>query len=150
MTKKIITSVSLPEAEALLWRGKRKEIMEFAGRFLRIKMRNKVRREVTRTYNRCPDVKFVITTTRFTGAEYDTLHFIATALRVSVSSLVYGLIKLWQKPARRAIRRFFCNNYSTESFKWDPEAGFLEESLTFWWIENPNDPPPWEKIPLPA
>lgn len=144
MKRELITSVSLPEAAALLWRGQRKEIMRFAVRYLRIQMRNEVRREVTRLYNRGKE-KNVITTTRFTTAEYDTFHYVAAALRVSVSFLIYGLIKLWQKPSRRAIRRFFESNYSHATGKWDAEAGFLEEFLTFWRANGRKDTPPWQR-----
>ncbi len=139
--KQLVTSVSLPEAEAGLWRANRAEIMQFSERYLRIKMRNQIRRAVTRKYNRV-DGEFAIVTTRFAPTEYDTLHFVAAALRVSVSLLIYGLILLWQKPSRRAIRRFFSINYSADSEGWDTSAGFLEESITFWAVENPGDPPP--------
>lgn len=140
MKRALITSVSLPQAEANLWRGRRREILRFAERYLRIKMRNQVRRAVTRRYNRQRG-KFVITTTRLTAAEYDTFHYVAAALRVSVSSLVYGLIKLWEKPSRRAIRRFFATNYSHLATKWDAEAGWMEEFLSFWRADSTNQPP---------
>ena len=140
--KQLVTSVSLPEAEAGLWRGKRAEIMLFSERYLRIQMRNQIRRAVTRKYNRGTEGKFAIVTTRFAPTEYDTLHFVAAALRVSVSLLIYGLIQLWKKPSRRAIRRFFSINYSADSEGWDVSAGFLEEIITFWAVENPGDPPP--------
>jgi len=130
MKRTMITSVSLPETETKLWRKRRKEILEFGERYLRIQMRKQVRREVTRKYNRT-NGKCVITTTRFATAEYDTFHYVAASLRVSVSSLIYGLIKLWQKPSRRAIRRFFTTNYSFDATKWDPEAGLIEEFLAF-------------------
>jgi len=146
MQQKIITSVSLPKSEAAVWRRNRKDIMLFATRFLRVKMRNGIRRSVARAYNNRQGERFVITTTRFTAAQYDTFHYIAAALRVSVSSLICGLIKLWQKPSRRSINRFFCTNYSIESFKWDPEAGFIEENVTFWFTPDRNLPPPWENI----
>lgn len=139
MKRTLITSVSLPTTEAALWRANRKAILHFAERYSRIQMRKQVRREVTRRYNRSTGQKFVITTTRFTTAEYDTFHYIAAALRVSVSSLIYGLIKLWEKPSRRAIQRFYCNNYYAASTKWDPEAGILEEIITFW---RRGEPPP--------
>lgn len=138
MKKTLITSISLPEATARLWRSRKREILQFGERYLRIQMRNQMRREVTRTYNRRPGERFVITTTRFTTGEYDTFHYIAAALRVSVSLLIYGLIKLWQKPSRRAIRRYFCSNYSATATKWDPEAGFFEEYLTFWNGDTPE------------
>ncbi|MBS0618647.1 MAG: hypothetical protein JSR44_10695 [Spirochaetes bacterium] len=131
MQKKIITSVSLPNAAAKYWREHRANIMQFAERYLRLQMRNPVRRELARQYNRTGDA-FEIVTTRFSTAEYDTLHYVAAALRVSVSSLIFGLIKLWLKPSRRAIQRFFSINYSYSAPKWDPEAGILEEILTFW------------------
>jgi len=140
MKKSLVTSVSLPIAEAQFWKGKRKEIMKFAERYLRIQMRKQVKREVTRAYNRQLGKKFIVISTRFSSAEYDTFHYIAAALRVSVSSLIYGLIKLWQKPSRHAIRRFFCSNYYALSSKWDIEAGFLEEFVTFWLADEENSP----------
>ncbi len=142
----LVTSVSLPEAEAGLWRNHRKEIMSFSERYLKVQMRHKIRRAVTRTYNRRQDTKFCIVTTRFAPTEYDSLHFVAAGLRVSVSLLIYGLIKLWKKPSRRAARRFFSINYWMESAEWSPEAGFIEESITFWRVENPGDPPPIEAL----
>ncbi|MCS6972821.1 MAG: hypothetical protein NZL89_07335 [Leptospiraceae bacterium] len=45
---------------------------------------------------------------------------VASALRVSVLSLVYGLILLWLKPTRRALKRFFAINYYREPSRWDP------------------------------
>lgn len=142
MSKILTTSISLPSQVAARWRANRREIMRFAERYLRIQMRKPVRREITRRYNR-QGVSFEIVTTRFTAAEYDTLHYVAAALRVSVSSLIYGLIELWLKPSRRAIQRFFTTNYALVSGKWDPEAGFLEETLTFWRVDTPNATPPW-------
>lgn len=144
MKNKLVTSVSLPADVAAFWREKRVEIMRYAERFLRIQMRNSVRRAVTRRYNRNGEC-FTIVTTRFSAAEYDTLHFVAASLRVSVSSLVYGLIKLWLKPSRRALRRFFATNYDCPPQKWDPEGGFMEENLIFWRVPGPETtkPPPW-------
>ncbi len=121
--------------------------MAFAERFLRIQMRGEMRRSVTRTYNREPG-PFKIVTTRFSAAEYDTLHYVASSMRVSVSSLIYGIIRLWLKPSRRAIRRFIASNYDCEMVKWDPEAGFTQENLLFWHytpdqqVKSPTDAPP--------
>jgi len=140
MKKTLVTSISLPENVAQLWRSNKREILRFGERYMRIQLRKQMRREVTRTYNRRPGEKFVVTSTRFTAAEYDTFNYIAAAIRVSVSSLIYGLIRLWQKPSRRAIRRFFCSNYSATTTKWDVEAGFLEEYITFWLAETPSTP----------
>ncbi|MBS0617600.1 MAG: hypothetical protein JSR44_05390 [Spirochaetes bacterium] len=135
----IRTCVSLPRTETALWRTRKKEIMQFAERYLRIQMRKQMRRKVTRLYNRSSE-EFVITTTRFAAAEYDTFHFIAATLRVSVSSLISGLIKLWQKPSRRSIRRFFDLNYDARTSKWDPEAGLFEEAVIFLSPENIHPP----------
>ncbi|MBS0618593.1 MAG: hypothetical protein JSR44_10405 [Spirochaetes bacterium] len=142
----LTTSVSLPAEIAAHWRIRQREIMRYTCRYLRIQMRKQVRRSVTRKYNRQGGT-FDRVTTRFTDAEYDTLHGVAAALRVSVSSLIYGLIKLWLKPSRRAIRRFFLSNYQLVDGKWDPEAGFIEEIITFWRVEHPEAPPPWLGAP---
>ncbi len=141
----LTTSVNLPVKTAAIWREHRHEIMQFGGRYLRIQMRNELRRGVTRAYNRGKG-QYARVTTRFTPAEYDTLHFVAASLRVSVSSLIYGLILLWLKPARRAIRRFFATNCAADTEGWNPEGGFAYEYLTFWRLEGdtrPN-PPPWQ------
>lgn len=143
----LITSVSLPQNSAVHWRRHKREIMAFAERFLRLQMRGEIRRRVTRTYNRAAE-SFEIVTTRFSAAEYDTLHYVAASLRVSVSSLIHGIIRLWLKPSRRAIRRFIASNYDCEMVKWDPEAGFIQENLVFWHCDpdhhakNPTDRPP--------
>ncbi|MCS6971488.1 MAG: hypothetical protein NZL89_00550 [Leptospiraceae bacterium] len=139
------TSVSLPENVAEHWQKHQREIMRFAARFLRLKMRNPIRRGVTRSYNDA-EGPYRIVTTRFTPEEHDALLCVASALRVSVSSLVYGLILLWLKPARRALRRFFAINYYQEASRWDPVAGYLIEKLFFWhWREG--EKPPWQDIP---
>ncbi|MCX7633775.1 MAG: hypothetical protein N2Z22_10635 [Turneriella sp.] len=82
--------------------------MCFAARFLRLKMRNPIRRGVARSYNDA-EGPYRIVTTRLTSEEYDALLLTASALRVSVSSLVYGLILLWLKPAWRAQETLFCD-----------------------------------------
>ncbi|MBS0618589.1 MAG: hypothetical protein JSR44_10385 [Spirochaetes bacterium] len=141
----LTTSISLPSAVAGFWRSDRQEIMRFAERFLRVQMRHAVRREVTRKYNRLGG-SYEIITTRFTAAEYDTLHYVASALRVSVSSLIFGIIKLWLKPSRRSIQRFFLTNYQLVEGKWDSEGGIVEEIVTFWRVNAPDVPPPWNEI----
>ncbi|MCS6972062.1 MAG: hypothetical protein N2Z22_06085 [Turneriella sp.] len=59
------TSVSLPENVAQHWQKHQREIMRFAARFLRLKMRNPIRRGVTRSYNDA-ERPYRIVTTRFT------------------------------------------------------------------------------------
>ena len=146
MNTKLTTSVSLPQISVQHWRRHRSQIMAFAGRFLRIQMRSAIRRSVTRSYNRSSG-PCVIVTARFTPTEYDTLHYVAASLRVSVSSLVHGIIQLWLKPARRAIRQFIASNYDCNIVKWDPEAGFIEENLVFWRYEPYQNYPATETPP---
>ena len=144
---KITTSVSLPAAYAVYWRTAHQEIMLFAERYLRLCLRHDLRRAVPRRYNRAAG-EYAIVTTRFTAAEYDTLHYVASSLRISVSSLVYGIIRLWLKPARRAVRRFFATNYECSIVKWDPEAGYVEENLTFWRLDGENST--LQRNPIPS
>jgi hypothetical protein len=106
--------------------------MKTAIRMLRLTMRQKpVRRGVKRTYNRIAE-DFQIVTTRFTEAEYDTLHFVAYSLRVSVSSLIYQMIQLWNKPGRRQKQNTHATNYETFVCNWNQFAGVLTESLLFY------------------
>lgn len=136
MQHKIRTSISLPVALAANWRHNNATIRLYAARYLRLKMRGEVRRCVARRYNREPG-KYKVITTWFTGAEYDALHYVAASLRVSVSLLICGIIRLWLKPARRIRQTGVWLNYDLNIVKWDPEAGLLEETMTFGF----NDPP---------
>ncbi|MCX7631874.1 MAG: hypothetical protein N2Z22_00925 [Turneriella sp.] len=63
------TSVSLPENVAQHWQKHQSEILRFAARFLRLKMRNPIRRGVTRSYNDA-EGPYRIVTTRFTPEEH--------------------------------------------------------------------------------
>jgi hypothetical protein len=99
---------------------------------------NGVRRGVKRRYNRAPG-EYLVVTTRFTEAEYDTLHAAAAAMRVSVSWLVYVMILLWQKPARRARCTTHLTNYELDCLKWNENVGVITESLYIWpKIHHPN------------
>lgn len=133
-----ITSISLPKGLVSVWRSNRRAIMDFGDRYLRLLMRNDIRRDTTRTYNRA-DEPFQVVHVRFSAAEYDALHCAAGAMRVSVSSIVCGIIRLWLKPQRRAHGVRYRANYCINPVIWNPEAGIYEESLTFWAItpENP-------------
>ena len=93
--------------------------------------RNGVRRGVKRRYNR-QQGEFHVLTTRFTPAEYDTLHCAAAAMRVSVSWLVYRMIKLWLKPARRLRANTHVTNYECDALKWNESVGVITECLLFW------------------
>lgn len=127
----LTTSVSLPENEAVLWKKRQRSILRLAVRSLRVQLRGKaVRRGVKRSYNRVPG-EFLVVTTRFTEAEYDTLHMAAASMRVSVSWLVYQLILLWKKPARRNRPNTHVTNYDLHLCIWSPNAAILTESLFF-------------------
>ena len=67
-----------------------------------------------------------------TEAEYDTLHFVAATLRVSVSSLIFLMIQLWHKKARRKVWSKFLTNYEVYECKWNEFAGVLTEALLFY------------------
>lgn len=127
----IVTSVSLPANMANVWREHREEILLLGQRYLRVLLRtNYLRRGVARKYNRkLPDRRIV--TTRFSAAEYDALHLIASALRVSVSFIIYGMIIFWLKPSRRHSPFAYATNYWTEPGIWDPFAANLNENIQF-------------------
>ena len=128
----ITTSICLPENLSGIWRKRQKEIMRQTLRILRIQLRkNPVRRGRVRHYNRM-GVATEIVTTRFGEAEYDALHLVASAIRVSVSWLVYTLIMLWQKPARRYRQNTHVTNYDCHVAIWQQNAGVITESLLFW------------------
>jgi hypothetical protein len=129
----LTTSVSLPSGIAHLWRHHQRAIMKMAVRTVRLQMhKNPMRRGVTRRYNRVA-LEFAIVTTRFTEAEYDTLHFAAAAMRVSVSRLVYQIILLWSKPSRRNRENTFLTNYEIFPCNWGKNAGVYTETLFFWY-----------------
>lgn len=128
----LTTSVSLPVRVARLWQKNQRQVMKFAIRLMRLTMRQKpVRRGVKRTYNREVG-EFQIVTTRFTEAEYDALHFVASSLRVSVSSLIYRMILLWTKPNRRYTHNRYVTNYDAFVCNWSQFAGVVTESLFFY------------------
>lgn len=136
----LTTSVSLPKELAPLWRRRQRQVMQMAIRMLRLTMhRNGVRRGVKRRYNRQPG-EFLVVTTRFTQAEYDTLHCAAAAMRVSVSWLVFRMILLWQKPSRRLRGNTHVTNYDCDTLKWCANAGAITETL-FFWRKFPFQPP---------
>lgn len=127
----LTTSVSLPANEAAIWRTSQGEVMRLAIRTLRLTMfTNGVRRGQKRRYNRQQE-KFHVLTTRFTAAEYDTLHCAAAAMRVSVSWLVYRMIKLWLKPTRRLRGNTHVSYYECDTLKWNENAGVITECLLF-------------------
>lgn len=143
----LTTSVSLPDAAAKEWRQNQRSIMRTAIRTLRIFLRrNPVRRGVTRRYNTACGA-YQIVTTRFTEAEYDTLHFAASAMRLSVSSLVWFMVKLWLKSSRRRRWNKFLTNYELYSCNWSRFAGVVTESLLFYPKIFTDDIAPPEKNP---
>lgn len=135
----LTTSVSLPKELAPIWRSRQRQVMQMAIRMLRLTMyKNGVRRGVKRQYNRQAG-EFLVVTTRFTEAEYDTLHCTAAAMRVSVSWLVFQMILLWQKPSRRRQGNTHVTNYDCDVLKWCPNVGVITETL-FFWRKSPRPP----------
>jgi uncharacterized membrane protein YccC len=140
----LVTSVSLPQGEAVLWRRNQRVMMRMAVRALRLQMRqHPIRRGVKRRYNRA-EMDFVIVTTRFTEAEYDALHAAASAMRVSVSLLVHRIIQLWQKPSRRR-ENTHLTNYVLLPGVWNENAGVFTETLWFW--RKPTGEPIYPRLP---
>lgn len=128
----ITTSVCLPENLSAIWRKEQRKIVRLTLRSLRIQLRkNPVRRGVARRYNRMGEPTEIVTT-RFSAAEYDALHLVASAIRVSVSWLIYTLIIMWQKPARRNRPNTHVTNYDCHVTIWQENAGAITESLLFW------------------
>lgn len=128
----LTTSVSLPKTAATVWRRRQRQVMRMAVRMLRLTMRQSgVRRGVKRRYNRQPG-EYLVVTTRFTEAEYDTLHAAAAAMRVSVSWLVHQMVLLWQKPSRRKRFATHLTNYELDCLKWNQNVGIISESLFIW------------------
>ncbi len=128
----LVTSVSLGSTAGALWRRHQRIILKLAIRTLRVQMRRHgVRRGVTRRYN-CVGEQMQIVTTRFTEAEYDTLHFVASSLRVSVSFLVSKMIEMWQKRTRRHGVKRHATNYDLFECNWSENGGVLTESLLFY------------------
>ncbi len=128
---KITTSVSLSKSMATHWRQHRKEILFLGQRCLRILLRtNYSRRGVARLYNRQLVDKCIVTT-RFSAAEYDALHYVASTLRLSVSSIVSMMIAFWLKPSRRSHPFAYATNYWLEEGIWGPFAGTTEEFIQF-------------------
>lgn len=127
----LVTSVSIPLAFAGAWQRHQRQIMRLALRSLRLEIRQRgPRRGVRRSYNRLGQ-DFAVVTTRFSPAEYDTLHYAASLFRVSVSLLIYRMILLWLKPARRN-RNPFVTNYELDICVCMPNAVATSESLLFW------------------
>lgn len=138
--RRLGTSISLPRKTARAWRRNRKLIIDFVGRFLRTQMRQPPRRGVTRTYNRTKGL-YVIINIRLLPDEYDALHCTASALRISVSSLIHNLIRFWLKPARRAKVRRLRANYGFKAIIWNGRTGIVQEELRFKLItpKNPDE-----------
>lgn len=128
----IITSVSLSENNAAFWRANQRQLLVYAVPMLRRQMREQgVRRGVARKYNRI-EGNSVIVTSRFSEAEYDALHFVASMQRVSVSLLICRLIEMWQNAGPRRLGRNHATNYDLNICVWNQNAGVCTESLLFW------------------
>lgn len=138
--KLIITSVSLPESCADIWRAHRREILKMSARYARICMRKGIKRGVTKQYN-CTEEKYFIVTTRFLPDEYDFLHFLSSVLRVSVSYFIFGLISLWSKKNRSARSIRWKAIYRFRKKSWSTRTGILEEGLRLFRIKQQLHPP---------
>jgi hypothetical protein len=126
----LVTSVSLPESYAKIWRKRHRRIMRHALHTFRVELKKAtVKRGVTRRYNRT-GIPPIIVTTRFTQNEYDALHFIAASLRISVSLLLCMIIRRWMMRPRQTDLPALHAKYHLELHKWRPGCWILTESLT--------------------
>ena len=111
-----------------------------SARYARICMRKGIKRGVTKQYNRTAE-EYLIVTTRFLPNEYDFLHFISSALRISVSFFIFGLIALWNKKNHLASTIRWKSIYRFSAKSWDTRTGILEESIKLFRIKRRHHPP---------
>lgn len=125
------TSISLPLSIMPTWSKNRWEIMQMHTRFLRFAVRKaEFRRGVKRLYNRS-NGKCGIVKVRFAPHEYDSLHTVAAGMRVSVSFLIFYLIKFWEKKAQKNAGFVVGGNYSPKVLEWSKMRVKFEEMLAF-------------------
>jgi len=116
---------------ANLWRRRQRRILQFMAMALNAETsQGRIRRGIKRRYNRGQG-EFEIVTTRFSAAEYDSLHAAASALRVSVSWLVFRLILLWKKLRKRRRVQLYLTNYKLILHAWSSNAISYTETIEF-------------------
>lgn len=128
----IITSVSLPGDVGKAWQRNKASIMRYAIRCLRIALRERgVRRGCSRLYNRS-HLRSVRVTTRFSDAEYDSLHLAAATMRVSVSLIIFKCILIWQKRQHQNLKLRLISNYELNLTLCGRNGIVVSENLLFW------------------
>ena len=141
----LTTSISIPRQFAPLWRRQHRRMMKTGIQALRLEVqKGKVRRGVKRQYNG-EQGEYAIVTTRFTESEYDALHFIAATARVSVSLLIFRLIKFWLTPEGQTTK-MFVTNYQINNVLWTEDRAIITESLSF----HDKSPPDTETKTIPT
>ena len=135
----IVTSISLPEFRAAVWRRNKSKILQFAGAFLQAQSADGIKRGVTRRYNRGAS-NYLIVTVRFSEQEYDAFHCVAAALRISVSALIYELIQMWQNSKPASLPFKILTNYHIRIPLWNEVTRVIEERLVFSSTSTPPAP----------
>ena len=125
---KITTSMSLPASLVAIWRRNRAQILRLTGGLLQQASRRHPRRSVARMYNRGMGAMEIVTA-RFSAEEYDSLHYLAATLRVSVSLLVFELIQFWLNSGEKPKRKLPLTNYSYSIREWGPTRLIFTEIL---------------------
>jgi hypothetical protein len=125
----IVTSVSLPEKYAKIWRRKRKRIMRYAMHTYRTEMiKRGIQRGVTRRYNRIGK-PMVIVTVRFKPDEFDVLQFVSGSVRISVSLLLFLIIKNWLQRRAGKLKADVQLHYSVQVDRWNSTGFSVTETL---------------------
>jgi hypothetical protein len=125
----IVTSVSLPEKYSKIWRSKRKRIMRYAMHTYRAEMTKRgIQRGVTRRYNRSGK-PMVIVTVRFNRDEYDVMQFVSGSVRISVSLLLFLIIKNWLQRRTRQLKADVQLHYGVQVYRWNLTGFSVTETL---------------------
>lgn len=125
----LTTSFSLPMNLVRVWRQNSSAILRHSVRFFQQNLaETAVRRGTTRKYNRVGG-DFAIVTTRVSESQYDMLHCVAAGMRVSVSSLICSIIKLWLQAGHSDPTVEFVTNYSCTQHYSGPNGLMYSENL---------------------
>ena len=130
---KLKTSISLPKADVHLWKYHAAQIQAQLPAYLRVFHKEKIRRIGLKTFNVCPDGVARINV--FWEQDlYNQLHALAHALCISVSHLLWRILKLLASGIK--LDRVFSNYEYSGSIR-SPELFILRETITF----RPKSPP---------
>jgi len=143
----IKTTVSLPAGFIALFKLYQKVWLQALDQCLANALSGKACRDRARCYNHTKDA-YAIVPVYWPVEVYNKLHALAAAQRVSVSSLVYAMIRQMLSQTSAKQRTSF-NNYSMNVKSWSANAIHVEENIQFY-HPNKNPQPPPAEPPLAA